>query len=187
MPDIKIISKLVDIELEKLHVQYVPVVTPLELWNHDMSLINSPHVELLKIIYANGFNWPLIMKSRFVQVRQHRAIMGLDQWTDEKIQEHIKQRWKIYKSLSKYQFVPKMSRGKPVIVLKKPFWTTRFGFKADWLGGWEIWDGMRRCSAQHFIGRKTIKGYFAEDTKPGSKDRGKFGKKLEKVEGVWSD
>jgi len=187
MSDIKIITKLVPIKLKKLHVQYVPVVTPLEIWNHDMSLINSPHVELLNLIYNEGFNWDKIMKSRFVKIRQHRAIVGQTQWTEEKILGHVKQRWKIYKSISKRQFVPKLSKIKPVIILHKPFWTTRFGFKADWLGGWEIWDGMRRCSACYLLGMKTIMGYFAKDTRPGSKNKGRFENKLAKIEGVWND
>jgi len=183
--EIKITSKLVEIPLEKLHIQYVPVLTPMNIWKNDMSLVNSPHVELLRLIESFGFNWERIMESRFVKVRQHRAICGLDQWNEKKIKEHIEQRWKIYCSLLKYGFKKKKSREKPVIVLKQPFWKTRFGLNECWLDMWEIWDGGRRCSAWHVLLHKKILGVFAEDAKPGSGDKGKFEKKLAKCEGVW--
>lgn len=185
MSDIKITSKLVEIPLEKLHVQYVPVVTPLEIWKNDMSLVNSPHVELLELIKQHGFDWKRIKRTRFYAVRKHRESVGMKQWTDDKIREHIIQRWKIYNSIFKKGFSTKRSAEKPVIVLREPFWTTRFGFAPDWLKGWEIWDGMRRSSACYVLGKKFVLGYFAEDTKPGSKDPGKFGDKLKNVKGVF--
>lgn len=45
--EIRPISKLVDIPLAGLHYQYIHGVTPIDIWQHDMSLENSPHVELL--------------------------------------------------------------------------------------------------------------------------------------------
>ena len=158
MDEIKIVSKLTDIPLKKLHIQYIPVVTPMNIWNNDMFLKNSPHVELLRIIYKHGFKWERIMKSRFVQIRRHRYIMGLDKWTDKRIKEHIEQRWEIFKSLYKKGFIEKKSREKPVIVLKKPFWQTRFGFEADWLKGYEcstIFKSLRAFSALSAISSGT--------------------------------
>ncbi len=182
----KIISKLVDIPLKELHIQYVPVVTPMSLWNDDMSLANSPHVELLRLIEGYGFNWDMIFKSRFARIRQHRALCGLTQWDKPKIKDHIKQRWGIYKSILKKGFKTKLCKDKPVIVLKKPFWNTRFGLKDDRIKGLEIWDGGRRSSASYALGHTRILGYYAEDSKPGSNDKGRFKDKLRKIEGIWN-
>jgi len=187
MDEIKIISKLTDIPIKKLCIQYVPIVTPLDIWDYDMSIKNSPHVELLNLIYKNGFDWKRIMKTRFVKIRRHRYVMGLDKWTKERIKEHIRQRWGIFESLRKKGYIHKKSKKRPVIILKKPFWQTRFGYSASWLKGYEIWNGGRRCAAAHYLGWKTIPGYYAVDKHPGSNKKGRFGKKLVNVEGVFNE
>lgn len=182
--EVKIISKLKLIELKKLHIRYIPVATP-PLWNNDMSLKNSPHVELLRLIIKYGWDWKKLSKSRYWKERKRRYICGVKRWTEEYIKEHIKKRWKLYKSLKKRGFKKKRRGDRPIVVLKKPFWTTRFGLKEDWVKGWELWDGAGCCAAAYVLGWKTIPGVFAEDLFPGTGKKGKFKKKLRMFEEVW--
>ena len=183
--EIKIISKLVKIPIKKLHIQFIPVVTPMDIWNYDMSLKHSPHVELLRFIYKHGFDWKKIMKSRFARIRQHRYVMGMDKWTNDRIKEHVRKRWDIFESLRKKSFIKKKSKKKPIIVLEVPFWQSRFGYKAKWLKGPELWNGGRRCAAARVLGWETIPGFYAVDRYPGTKRKGRFENKLLNVEGVF--
>lgn len=185
-PDIEFIKRKT-IPIADIQCQYIPVLSPLELWNYDLRLKNSPHVELLRIICAHGYDWNIIMKSRYAQERQRRFIMGLERWTDEYIREHVQRRWKIYKSLCKYGYSKKIEKDKPVVVLEKPFWKTRFGADEKFLKGKECWDGFGRLSAACLMGMKEYPVVIARDRYPGSGKKGKFEDKLRNVEGVWSD
>jgi hypothetical protein len=112
--------------------------------------------------------------------------MGFKSWTTDKIKCHIKRRWDIYKSLKSKGFKQKLSGDKQVLILKKPFWKTRFGLDEKWLDGYEIWDGGGRCMAAYQLGWKTVPALICEDTQPGSKLKGKFEEKLKCVKGmIW--
>jgi len=178
-------SGLVDIPLKNLHIRYIPVVTPIEMWWHKMRLVGSPHMALLNTIERHGLDWHTLEHTVYWAEREHRYNIGFKDWTEEKIKAHIKRRWELVKSIKKKGFKKKLYGDKPVIVLDKPFWTTRFGLKEDWLKGPEIWDGAGRCMASLFLGKKTIKGYYAEDLYPGTGKKGKFEEKLKCVKGVW--
>lgn len=182
--EVKVISKIESIPLEKMRVQYIPVLTPIDIWNHDMRLKNSPHVELIQLIIKYGMDWNMIMKTRYVKERQHRYICGMKKWTEKHIKEHVIKRWKIYKSLLKYGYSRKLE-GKPVIVLEKPFWKSRFGLKEPWMKGYEIWNGAGRCAAAYCLGWTHYPGVWARDRYPKSGKKGKFESKLRDVEGVW--
>ena len=186
-PDLEITSGLVDIPVKNLHIRFIPVVTPIELWFDDMSLKNSPHVDLLRVIKKVGFNWELLSMTRYWKERKHRYDIGFKDWDKKKIKTHIKRRWGIYKSLKKSGFRPKLRGDKPVIVLKKPFWKTRFGLDYDWLDGCEIHDGGGICAAAYYLGMDTIKGYYAKDKYPGSHKKGVFEHKLRFCESRWRE
>jgi hypothetical protein len=186
-PDLEITSDLVDIPVRNLNIRYIPVVTPIDMWNHDMSLKNSPHVELLKAIKEVGLDWEALSKTRYWLERKHRFDIGFKDWNKKKIKTHIKRRWAIYKSLKKSGFRPKLRGEKPVVVLKEPFWKTRFGLDEKWHKGPQIWDGGGVCVAAYFLGWDTIKGYYAKDKYPGSKKKGTFEHKLRFVEDCWEE
>ena len=187
--EIKLVGKLRKIPLIYLRIQYVNGVTPLELWNYDMRLKYSPHVELMKLFLKHGFDLDKAWNTRYVQERQNRYKIGQKDWTDSWIRKHLKRRYGILKSLKRYGFKTRLRKGlsgqpKPVAVLKEPLWTSRFGMKENWLGGMEIYDGAGACSAAYALGWKTILGFYAIDArKPG--DKGKFEEKLKNVKGVW--
>lgn len=187
--EIKLVGKLRKIPLIDLRIQYVNGVTPLELWNYDMRLKYSPHVELMKLFLKHGFDLDKAWNTRYVQERQNRYKIGQKDWTDSWIRKHLKRRYGILKSLKRYGFKTRLRKGlsgqpKPVAVLKEPLWTSRFGMKENWLGGMEIYDGAGACSAAYALGWKTILGFYAIDArKPG--DKGKFEEKLKNVKGVW--
>jgi len=172
--DYKITSPLTEIELDKLHIQYIPIAK-LENWYEAkdgynmMALKNSPHMELLEVFDKYKLDWKKIKRTRYYQERQFR-ILTQTKWTKEKLIWHIKKRWKIFKSIKKHGFVPELSNDKlSVLVTKKPFWCTRFNEKFDGVGGFEIQNGAGRCATMLYMGKKTIQGYFIEDAKPGSK------------------
>ena len=173
-----------------LHYQYIHGVTPIDLWDYDMSVPNSPHVELLRTIIKSGMDWEKLKKTRYVEERRLRFKLGMDRWTDEHIQEHIKVRWKIYRSMKKYGFKAEFYKTKhhsyPVRILGAPFWQSRFGFNAPWLHGPEIWDGGGRSAAAYVLGWDSIKAIKCVDVAPHSKQKGEFEKKLKNIQGVWS-
>jgi hypothetical protein len=178
------------VPLKDLHYQYIHNYTPIKLWNYDMSLPNSPHVELLRLIKEDGFNWKRIWQTRYVEERIGRRKLGMKQWTDEHIKKHIRNRWATYKSLKKYGYKKKLHRTKkgrnyPIRVLLEPFWKTRFGIGRPWLCGFELWDGGGRSCAAHVLGWDSIPAEICEDTKPGTNDKGHFKDKLRKVKGIW--
>lgn len=176
-----ITGKLEKVELKDLHIQFVPVVTPVKLWNHDMSLENSPHVELMRILLEHGLDWKRIEPTRYVKERTRRFAIGLKRWVEKKIMGHIEVRYDILKSIKKKGF--KKSRQEPIMVLKEPFWKTRFGH--EFPQGYEIWTGAGRASAAYVLGYEKLPVMFYEDKYAGSNKKGRFEKKLKGVQGVW--
>jgi hypothetical protein len=171
------ISKnLEDIPLARLHFQYVPMAQPEKFWYgmDMMALRTSPHVELLTLIREHGFDWKVIMDTPYVaERRERRTVHGRSNWTDSWIREHIKRRWQEYKSLKKHGYkkklhITKSGEPRPVLVLKEPFWQTRFNLQKHHLKGPEIFDGGGRCAAAYVLGWKTIPGLWVRDAKPGS-------------------
>jgi len=180
MEEVKIISDIVDIPLDKLHHRYVARVTPLELYEavDPMHVFKSHHVSLLKTIIKHGLDKKRLMKTPYWKERQHRYNIGMTRWTNKKIWEHINDRWQTYRSLKKHGYDKKLGDRKPVLVLKKPFWETRFNWDSGFLNGYEVWDGMGRVSSAVVLGWKTIPGRFCEDMKPGACE---FDKGLNKI------
>ena len=186
MSDIKVIRKA-SIEVAKLHVRWIPVVTPLNIWNNDMSLPNSPHVELMELFKEYGFDWDRIKMTRYFAERKHRFEIGMHRWTKAYIKAHCMKRYKIFKSMAK-GFNKEKCKGDPIKVLRFPFWATRFQqYPGNVMSShvMEIWNGAGRSSAAHVLGIKKLPCVICEDAKPGSGDKGKFRKKLKSIKGVW--
>ena len=171
--EVKLVDKkVVDIPINNLHVQFVPAANPWKFWHgYDMmALRTSPHVEILEMYVKHGFNKELFMQTSYFKERQERrTIHGRTNWTDKYIFEHINNRIKIYDSLKKKGYKHKLHKYHPILVLKTPFWETRFGEKHDGVVGPEILDGAGRCSAAYVLGWKTIPGMWVEDRSPGTK------------------
>lgn len=181
--DINILGKE-EVSLDSLHVQWVPIVTPVDVWYYNMELKSSPHVELMKILLDYGFDWEWIERTRYVKERRRRKDIGFKRWTDDYIKKHIRRRYEILKSMKK-GYNPKKSEDKPIIVLDAPLFRSRFGHAPEWLKGREIWDGAGRCSAAMALGMDKIEVTMAEDAKPNTLEWGKFKKKLACVGGIW--
>jgi len=158
MSEIKpITGKYTKVKLADLYLQYIPVITSMKIWEHDMSLVNSPHVELARLLLMYGKDWDAVKDCRYVQDRRHRFKCGVVKWTDKYIREHVfGSRYKILKSLRKRGFDKKLSRNEPIAILEEPLWSSRFAFKPDWLKGMEIYHGGRRCSAAFALGWEEI-------------------------------
>jgi hypothetical protein len=180
-------SKLVKVKLADLHYQYLRVVTPENIWNQDMALPTSPHVELMRLLLNDDPDQDEIRATRYFAERQRRYEIGMKQWTDDHIMEHIGRRWGILRSLKKRGYRKELHNAFPVRILAQPFWKTRFGGTPDWVDGMEIWDGGGRCAAAYALGWETIPAQMVEDVKPGSGDPGGFKDKLCSVKGIWED
>ncbi|MCP3681769.1 MAG: hypothetical protein GY861_03675 [bacterium] len=174
-----------EVKLSDLSVRYIPIVTPIELWSHDMSLTNSPHVELMRLFAEHGLDMEKVKDTRYYEERKRRHDIGMKKWTRTKLKEHIKKRYAIYKSIKKRGFREKL--GLPIRVLKKPFWTTRFGVNEEWMGGYELWNGSGRASALMALGEKKVRVMMCKDKHPGTKKKGKFKDKLRDVKGVFDE
>lgn len=181
--EIKYTTKHVNINLSKLHLRYVPHVEPLKLYNNDMRLKNSPHLEMLHLIGTYGFDWGRIEKSRYGQILQHKHVMGVGGYEREEILRTLNKAWRIHSSIA----TRGLRQRRNVIVLNKPFWRTRFGHKEDGIKGMEIWTGVWVCVAAYYLGLKTVKGRIAKDAYPGSGIKGSFEEMYKDVEGVFGE
>ena len=177
--DYKIIKDNVSLELDKLHIRYIPMAK-LENWYvvmngyNMMSLVNSPHVELMQIFKDHGLDWARIKKTRYWDERKFRKKLGMKEWAKKYLMSHIKKRYKIFDSISRrgfdcvYCWDHERQRDTSVLVHEKPFWCSRFG-DIPGIEGWEIYNGAGRASAMYVLGYKTIPAKTILDTKPGSK------------------
>lgn len=174
---IRVKGGIEDIPLHNLHYQYLKSSRHEKFWNgyEMMHIKTSPHVELLLKIMEIGFDWKVLLDTPYAkQRRERRTVHGSARWTDGFIKKHIKHRWDTYLSLKKSGYKTSLHTSKngfsqPVMILRKPFWETRYGEKLDGIAGPEIWDGGGRCAAAFALGWKTIPGVWVEDVKPGSK------------------
>lgn len=183
MGEFKVVSKLVEIPLENLHYRFIPMSFSSAYWpgQEPMKIGNSPHVEIMKIFKDRGFCDDCLKYTRYCRERLDRGLKyGMEQWLSTKyMKSHLKRRFKILKSLQRKGY---RRPEKPVLILKEPFWVTRFGFKSDSMRiiGPEIWDGGGRCAAAFVLGWETIKAFWVEDAHPGKnscrKIEGKFKK-----------
>jgi len=176
MDDIRAISKCENVPLSELHHRYIPKVTPLNLYpgKDPMLFSESHHVSLLRLILEHGFNWPMIAEHPYYLERKHRHDIGVTRWNHKKIVNHIKRRWDIFVSLKKNGFSKKLAGDKPIIVLRKPLWETRYAWDSGFLKGPEIWNGAGRCAAAIVLGWKTIPAYWAEDIQAGNGNGSRF-------------
>jgi len=176
MGEINIIPGYVQVRLDTLHHQYKPKLTPLELYPgpDPMHVFKSHHVSLLRRIAKVGLNWDKLKAHPYVLERQHRFNIGMTAWNNKKIMEHITRRWETYRSLLKMGYDKTLGRQKPVVVLARPIWETRFNWESGFLNGNEVWDGMGRVSSAIVLGWETIECVMAEDAMPGSKNADKF-------------
>ena len=172
-------KKLEKISLVLLNYQFVPVFTSQDIWNYDMSLPNSPQVECAKLLLKYGKNWNKLKHCRFAEDRRHRYKLGMKKWTEKAIKEHILgSRYDILKSIKKHGFDKKKNSKQPIAVLSKPFWKTRFDYVAEWLDGYEIYHGGRRCAAMYALEYEKVPVFWVEDKKPGTSDGGKYENKV---------
>jgi hypothetical protein len=190
--EIEVVKPNVTMNIDLLHIRYIPKLTPINVWKAGaasamelMSLITSPHVELMTIFRDYGKDWTRIMGGRYVEERRHRRACGMARWTEEYIKYHIHKRWDIFKSIRKHGLDYRKCRRDPIVVLKEAFWKTRFGAVDIWLQDHEIWNGAGRCSAAYVLGHARIKATLSQDKYPGTGNKGKFENKLRQVEGVF--
>lgn len=179
MSEIKEVKKDI-VPVRGLHYRFIPVLTPEKFWNNDMSIENSQHVELMRIFQQYGLDWKRIHKSRYWGQRLYWYEAGMKQWTPKYAKQRITIRYKIFKSILKHGF-----KDKPVKILKQPIWTSRFGYRREWLRGPEIYDGGGRSAAAFVLGIEKIPAIWCIDKAPASGDKGKWKKKLKNVKGIW--
>jgi len=179
----------VEVELKDLHYQFVPIITDTELWLNDMSLPNSPHVELMRVllsmIEAKTFIWDEIKKTRYYKDRIFKIEHGMGDKAYAK--KKILARYEVLKSIRKHGFKRRGNAKYPIVVLQEPFWKTRFGYEADWLRGPEIWDGGGRCAIAWVFGIRSVPAYIYQDAAPGIKGSAKFEEKLKHVKGLFNN
>lgn len=180
MSEIKLISrKSVTVPLSRLFYQYIPEFVSKDIWCENMQLANSPQVECAKLLLEYGRNWGKLKHCRFAADRRHRYKLGMKKWTEKVIKEHILgSRYDILMSVKKRGFDKKKNAKQPITVLQSPFWRTRFGEVPNWVNGWEIYHGGRRCAALYVLGFVNVPVLVAQDKYPGSCIGGKFEKKV---------
>jgi len=172
--EVKVIGRKI-IALADLHHQYVKPIYQEEFWHDDMSVPNSPHVEIMRIFMKYGFDVNRLKASRYVADKRKRFVLGRKAWTDDYIfNKHLKKRWKVFR-LVKKGFTGWI---RPIMILTEPFWKTRFGNTPEWVKGPELWDGHGRASAMYVMGYYKTEVDVCEDAKPGSGQWKKVQKEL---------
>lgn len=141
--------------LADLYYQYLPKYTSMAIWNNDMSLPNSPQVELLRLWLDVGWDWPKLMDSRLAHDRRYRHKRGASKWTESRIQDHITHRVSIYKSIKKHGFRKSMSSKQPIAIMETPL-VKLFDVKYSIARAPEIYHGGRRCAAMYVLGHETV-------------------------------
>jgi hypothetical protein len=175
MSEVKSTGKHGKVAIKELRIQFIPVLTPSELWFWDMKVENSPHVELFEMYRKHGFHPGRMMGTRYVHERQRRLRIGYTRWTDDYILNiHLPKRFKVFDSIRKHGY----DKTQPILVLREPLWSTRFGYGRDWLKGPEISTGAGRAAACCVLGIDLIPVEWVKDKRPGSNDKGKFEEKL---------
>ncbi len=173
--DIKPVDgKTVKVKLEDLNIRYIPMAK-LERWwdGHEhgynmMSLPTSPHVEIMRIFLKHGFDWKRLKHSRYAEERRYRAKVGMTQWDSSKyMKAHFEKRYAILRSLRRSGYVKKKHGNRPIMILKEPFWNSRFKWNDPLIKGLEIWNGAGRSSAFYALGKKYIPVVYVEDVAPG--------------------
>lgn len=186
MDEIRRLTNMVKIRPVDLYYQYIPGVINQDVWHQDMSVPNSPHVELVELmmlmIQGPGFDWEAIKKTRYYQDRVHRMKYGIG--SEKYIKTKILSRYRLLKSIRKHGLNKSMSDKSPIIVLRHPFWKTRFNCTEPWLRGMEIWDGGGRCSIAYALEIPQVPAYVYEDAYPGTCKSEKFEKKLKGFDGI---
>jgi hypothetical protein len=150
-----VLGKKRNFALADLNYQYVPGLTSDDIWHGDMSLPNSPQVELLQLLIKHGPYWDAIENCRFVQDRRYRRAKGVKKWTEEAIKEHIfLSRWRMLIGIKSFGYSQKRCKGQPVVVLRKPLFN---GGLAP-----EIFHGGRRCAAAYVLGHTELPGHYGK-------------------------
>ena|GEM_PF-2406880 len=182
MDEIRPVGKVEIVPIAELNIQYIPVLTPEDIWHETMAVSTSPHVKLMQMFLYYGFDQKRMRLTDYFRERVRRRMLGMKRWTDKYIlTHHAEKRYEILKSIKRSGY----DKSQPILVLKEPFWLTRFGFAPAWVKGKEIWTGAGRSSACCALGIKEIPVQWVEDTRPGSGVRGRFGKKIPKQ--VWEE
>ena len=107
--DFNKVSKLTEIELDKLHIQYLPM-SKLERYYKKtngynlMALMYSPHVEIMNIFDRHGFDIHTLMSSRYAEERLNRRKLGMKEWNKKHLLKHFKTRYETFKSIKKFGF-----------------------------------------------------------------------------------
>ena len=180
MDEVKKIGKVEKLPIMQLHVQYIPGLTV--YWSPAMGIVESPHVDLMKVLNTYGLDKKRIMETAYFAERQRRRKLGMARWTDKYILDHhIPKRYAILKSIKKRGY----DKSQPILVLRKPFWGTRFGYKNKNIYGFEIWTGAGRASAMWALGETKIPVQWVVDKHPGTMKKGKFETKLPGL--VWEE
>jgi len=165
-----------------LNYQFIPELINHDIWHYDMSLPNSPQVECARLLLKYGKNWNKLKYCRFAEDRRHRFKMGMKKWTEKAIKEHILgSRYNILMSIKKRGFDMNRNKKQPVLILMEPLWRTRFKYNAEWLTGYEIYHGGRRCASMYALGHKYVPALAAKDSMPGTNKGGKFENKVMKL------
>ena len=171
MPDVAPIDgKVVDIELAKLSIRYIPMAELERWWDGEplMALPTSPHVEIMRLMLEHGFDWKRLKKTRYADERRYRAKIGMPEWgRSSYMKAHFRKRYAVLISLQDFGYHPKMHKNRPVAILKEPFWNSRFKLDNPRVYGYEIHNGGGRTSAAYALGWKTIPAVFYEDCHPG--------------------
>lgn len=176
--DYRIVSTtLEEIPLKDLHIQYIPMAEPEKFYDGSpnmMSLLNSPHYNLMVLFRDYGLDWKKIKSTSYWDERRYRFELGNKQWTKDHLKWHIKNRYKIFKSIKKNGYKPELhydsrkKKDKPVVIALEPIWCTRFNYVNNKLKPKEIQNGAGRCSAMLALEHKKVFGLLAIDAKPGS-------------------
>lgn len=171
------------VDIDSLQFQYIPRLVCHRLWlDSDVMKVGfSPHVDLLRIYVNHGLDYSLMMKSSYAELQRYwndinfRTTNG-NVRTEKFIKSKIDGFIKLFNSIKNKGF----DRSNHLIVLKKPFWTTRYGFHRDIGDDYEIWSGHHRASCCYVLGIPAVPCKIFVDKKPNTHKSG-FDKRLKHV------
>lgn len=128
----------------------------------DTKLLNSPHVELLKMYDAHKdkvFDMEFLKGLRYYMMHKgwrERGINASIRTDDWILKNKVRNFIKLYLSVKEKGYLYEGVNNNFISVLDRPLASKRYGYKRD-INGYELFDGGHRAACLHNLGYKKIK------------------------------
>lgn len=153
------------VPLEGLKVRFVGIYDDIRTFRGDID--NCLETQLFRVFKEFKGNFTIAKETdyvkRYLRIAEMRGFKP-------KVEELLNRKLRLFTYIRKKHFIQRKRKGDPILLLKEPFWKTRYGGEFDSLEGPEIWEGVSVCAALWVTNQKRVKVLWAKDRAPGTKE-----------------